>query len=100
MGETVVAAATVTKCCSLAATWEGSCCWEWEASWDRILLLDNSLDSALPDNEGSDISTDCKREPVTLLKACPGPGCQGAAGGRRLAADREIIQLNSIRVHQ
>ena len=32
--------------------------------------------------------------------AYPGPGCQGAAGGRRLTADREIIQLNSIRVHQ
>lgn len=39
-------------------------------------------------------------EKESLLKAYPGPGCQGAAGGRRLAADREIIQLNSIRVHQ
>lgn len=37
---------------------------------------------------------------VPLLKAYPGPGCQGAAGGRRLAAEREIMQLNSIRVHQ
>lgn len=58
------------------------------------------LSSALPDSKGSDTAKDCKKESVPLLKAYPRPGCQGAAGGRRLAADREIIQLNSIRVHQ
>lgn len=52
------------------------------------------LSSALHDSKGSDTAEDCKRESVFLLKAYPGPCCQGAAGGIRLAADREIIQLN------
>lgn len=63
------------------AVWEGFCCWEWEASSDTRITLDNSLDSDLPDNEGADISTDCRRESVPLLEAYPGPDCQGAAGG-------------------
>lgn len=58
------------------------------------------LSNALPESKGSDIAKDSKRESVLLLKAYSGPGCQGAAGGRGLAADREIIQLNSVRMHQ
>lgn len=54
----------------------------------------------LPESKGSDAAKACQTESVLLLKAFPGPGCQGAVGGRRLAADREIIQLNSIRLQQ
>lgn len=92
MGETVVAAATVPKCCSLQGPTrllfgrgdQGSCCWELEASWDRRLLLDNSLDSALPDNEESDISTDCKRESFKGLPWTWLPGsCRREKAGSR-----------------
>lgn len=69
-----------------------------EARWNKKLLL--AYLSALPGSKGNDIAQDCRRGSVLLLKAFPGHGCQRAVGERRLAADREIIQLNLIRVHQ
>jgi len=58
------------------------------------------LSIPLSDSKWNDIAKDCKRVSVLPLKACPAPCCQRAVGGKRLAAHQEIIQLNSIRVHQ
>lgn len=106
MGATVVAT-TVPQCCSV---WGPARLVFWRGGQGVLLLgmggqvgqeaLPCLSSSALHESKGSDIAQDCRRESVLLLKAYPGPGCHGVVGGRRLAADKEIIQLNSIRVHQ
>lgn len=73
---------------------KGFCCWEWEAQ-----EAPPCLPSALPDSKGSGISKGCKRASVFFYRPILDLVARELREGEGWR-QTEIIQLNSIRVHQ